>query len=70
MLTHERSVSVSEEIEWPEDEWAPPDDAQDLISKLLIHNPLNRLGVAGAQQVTTTALLPWCSRVRVEHKHS
>ena len=42
---------VSEEIEWPEDEWAPPDDAQDLILKLLIHNPLDRLGVGGAQQV-------------------
>ena len=44
-------VCVSEEIEWPEDEWAPPDDAQDLILKLLIHNPLDRLGVGGAQQV-------------------
>ena len=43
-----------EEIEWPEDEWAPPEDAQDLITHLLDHNPMQRLGSVGAQQVTST----------------
>jgi len=48
------AVAVSEEIEWPEDEWAPPDDAKDFITSLLVHNPLNRLGANGAQQVRTS----------------
>lgn len=42
----------SEEIEWPEEEdWQVRDDAKDLITQLLMHNPLNRLGAGGAQEV-------------------
>ena len=42
----------TEGIEWPEeDEWQVRDDAKDLIDKLLQHNPVNRLGAAGAQEV-------------------
>jgi len=41
-----------EDIEWPEeDEWAVRDDAKSLITLLLQHNPMNRLGAGGAQEV-------------------
>lgn len=35
---------LSDEIMWPEEEDALPVEAQDLISKLLRQNPLERLG--------------------------
>ena len=45
-------IIFSEGIEWPEeDEWQVRDDAKDLITQLLQHNPLDRLGRAGAQEV-------------------
>lgn len=37
-------VSLSDEIVWPEEDEALPQEAQDLISKLLRQNPLERLG--------------------------
>jgi len=45
-------VCYTEDIEWPEEEeWAVRDDARDMIIQLLQHNPLNRLGCGGAQEV-------------------
>lgn len=42
------SLTIPEEIEWPEEEeWQVRDDARDLITQLLQHNPMNRLGTAG-----------------------
>ncbi|XP_060768495.1 microtubule-associated serine/threonine-protein kinase 4 isoform X5 [Neoarius graeffei] len=38
---------ISDEINWPEGEDAPPADSQELISLLLRQNPLERLGTAG-----------------------
>ncbi|XP_047664972.1 microtubule-associated serine/threonine-protein kinase 4 isoform X4 [Tachysurus fulvidraco] len=38
---------ISDEINWPEGEDAPPTDAQELITLLLRQNPLERLGTAG-----------------------
>ncbi|NXC19953.1 MAST4 kinase, partial [Corythaeola cristata] len=35
---------ISDEINWPEEDEAPPPDAQDLITLLLRQNPLERLG--------------------------
>ncbi|KAL5021676.1 hypothetical protein ScPMuIL_000831 [Solemya velum] len=46
------SQVINEEIEWPEEEeWQVRDDAKDLITQLLQHNPLNRLGTGGASEV-------------------
>ncbi|KAJ3599384.1 hypothetical protein NHX12_033347, partial [Muraenolepis orangiensis] len=42
---------ISDEIIWPEDEEALPQEAQDLISKLLRQNPLERLGTGSAYEV-------------------
>ncbi|KAM4739534.1 LOW QUALITY PROTEIN: microtubule-associated serine/threonine-protein kinase 2 [Anableps anableps] len=42
---------ISDEIVWPEGDEALPQDAQDLISKLLRQNPLERLGTGGAFEV-------------------
>ncbi|XP_058535948.1 microtubule-associated serine/threonine-protein kinase 4 isoform X5 [Ochotona princeps] len=42
---------ISDEINWPEKEEAPPPDAQDLITLLLRQNPLERLGTGGAYEV-------------------
>ncbi|KAJ8392498.1 hypothetical protein AAFF_G00073760 [Aldrovandia affinis] len=42
---------ISDEIIWPEEEEALPYDAQDLISKLLRQNPLDRLGTGSAFEV-------------------
>ncbi|XP_053303979.1 microtubule-associated serine/threonine-protein kinase 4 isoform X2 [Spea bombifrons] len=42
---------ISDEINWPEKEDAPPTDAQDLISFLLRQNPMERLGTGGAYEV-------------------
>ncbi|XP_036884846.1 microtubule-associated serine/threonine-protein kinase 3 isoform X4 [Sturnira hondurensis] len=42
---------VSDEIMWPEGEEALPADAQDLITRLLRQNPLDRLGTGGTHEV-------------------
>uniref|UniRef100_A0A8C7F6Y2 non-specific serine/threonine protein kinase n=1 Tax=Oncorhynchus kisutch TaxID=8019 RepID=A0A8C7F6Y2_ONCKI len=42
---------ISDEIIWPEEEEALPNDAQDLICKLLRQNPLERLGTGSAFEV-------------------
>ncbi|XP_029805867.1 microtubule-associated serine/threonine-protein kinase 2 isoform X2 [Suricata suricatta] len=42
---------ISDEIVWPEGEDALPPDAQDLTSKLLHQNPLERLGTGSASEV-------------------
>jgi len=38
-------------VEWPEEDYAPPDDAKDLITALLQHNSVERLGSGGAHEV-------------------
>ena len=46
------ALNFAEEIEWPdEEEWQGGSDARDLIQQLLTHDPLERLGTAGAQEV-------------------
>ncbi|XP_069483482.1 microtubule-associated serine/threonine-protein kinase 4 isoform X2 [Ambystoma mexicanum] len=42
---------ISDEINWPENDDAPPPDAQTLITMLLRQNPLDRLGTGGAFEV-------------------
>ncbi|XP_024864177.1 microtubule-associated serine/threonine-protein kinase 2 isoform X4 [Kryptolebias marmoratus] len=42
---------ISDEINWPEGEDAPPPDAQELITLLLRQNPLERMGTGGASEV-------------------
>ncbi|GAB1288780.1 Non-specific serine/threonine protein kinase [Apodemus speciosus] len=42
---------ISDEIVWPEGDDALPPDAQDLTSKLLRQNPLERLGTSSAYEV-------------------
>ncbi|XP_075397229.1 microtubule-associated serine/threonine-protein kinase 4 isoform X3 [Tenrec ecaudatus] len=42
---------ISDEINWPEKDEAPPPNAQDLITVLLRQNPLERLGTGGAYEV-------------------
>ncbi|KAF0031711.1 hypothetical protein F2P81_016266 [Scophthalmus maximus] len=42
---------ISDEINWPEGEDAPPLDAQELITLLLRQNPLERMGAGGAAEV-------------------
>ncbi|XP_040012880.1 microtubule-associated serine/threonine-protein kinase 2 isoform X2 [Xiphias gladius] len=42
---------ISDEINWPEGEDAPPPDAQELITVLLRQNPLERMGAGGAAEV-------------------
>ncbi|XP_016155559.1 PREDICTED: microtubule-associated serine/threonine-protein kinase 2 isoform X1 [Ficedula albicollis] len=42
---------ISDEIAWPEGDDALPPDAQDLISKLLRQNPLERIGTGSAFEV-------------------
>ena len=41
----------AEGVEWPEEEFCPPEDAQDLINLLLQHNSVERLGSGGAHEV-------------------
>ncbi|XP_069960414.1 microtubule-associated serine/threonine-protein kinase 3 isoform X14 [Cherax quadricarinatus] len=45
--------TVNDDIEWPsEEDWPVPSDAKDLITALLHHSPLDRLGtVGGAMEV-------------------
>uniref|UniRef100_A0A8C4YP22 non-specific serine/threonine protein kinase n=1 Tax=Gopherus evgoodei TaxID=1825980 RepID=A0A8C4YP22_9SAUR len=42
---------ISDEINWPEKDEAPPPDSQDLITLLLRQNPMERLGTGGAYEV-------------------
>ncbi|KAM4548676.1 microtubule-associated serine/threonine-protein kinase 2 isoform 7-T7 [Odontesthes bonariensis] len=42
---------ISDEIIWPEEDEALPYEPQDLITKLLRQNPLERLGTGGAYEV-------------------
>uniref|UniRef100_UPI00398EC802 microtubule-associated serine/threonine-protein kinase 2 isoform X3 n=1 Tax=Pristiophorus japonicus TaxID=55135 RepID=UPI00398EC802 len=42
---------ISDEIAWPDGDDALPPDAEDLISKLLRQNPLERLGTGSAYEV-------------------
>ena len=44
--------TVNDDIEWPEeDDWPVPPEAKDIISCLLLQNPLERLGTTGAYDV-------------------
>ncbi|XP_030049071.1 microtubule-associated serine/threonine-protein kinase 4 isoform X2 [Microcaecilia unicolor] len=42
---------ISDDINWPEKDEAPPYDSQDLITLLLKQNPLERIGTGGAHEV-------------------
>ncbi|XP_061822283.1 microtubule-associated serine/threonine-protein kinase 3 isoform X2 [Nerophis lumbriciformis] len=42
---------ISDQINWPEGEEAPPPDAQEIITLLLRQNPLERMGAGGAGEV-------------------
>ncbi|XP_074473349.1 microtubule-associated serine/threonine-protein kinase 1 isoform X3 [Sebastes fasciatus] len=42
---------ISDEINWPEGEDAPPPDSQELIALLLRQNPMERMGTGGAAEV-------------------
>ncbi|XP_067339472.1 microtubule-associated serine/threonine-protein kinase 3 isoform X5 [Channa argus] len=42
---------ISDEINWPMGDDAPPADAQELITLLLRQNPLDRMGTGGAAEV-------------------
>lgn len=43
---------INDEITWPEeDDWPLPEDAKDIITKLLKQNPVERLGTGGAYEV-------------------
>ncbi|XP_051028264.1 microtubule-associated serine/threonine-protein kinase 4 isoform X2 [Acomys russatus] len=58
---------ISDEINWPEKDEAPPPDAQDLITLLLRQNPLERLGTGGAYEVKQHGFfrsLDWNSLLR------
>uniref|UniRef100_H3BYG6 non-specific serine/threonine protein kinase n=1 Tax=Tetraodon nigroviridis TaxID=99883 RepID=H3BYG6_TETNG len=58
---------ISDEIIWPEEDEALPQDAQDLISKLLRQNPLERLGTGSAFEVKQHSFfrdLDWTSLLR------
>lgn len=45
------SQAINAEIEWPDGDDALRDDAVDLISSLLVEDPMNRLGTGGSQEV-------------------
>uniref|UniRef100_A0A096MI59 non-specific serine/threonine protein kinase n=1 Tax=Poecilia formosa TaxID=48698 RepID=A0A096MI59_POEFO len=58
---------VNDDIIWPEGEDALPADAQDLITRLLRQNPLERLGTAGTKEVKSHMFflgLDWNSLLR------
>ncbi|XP_054576544.1 microtubule-associated serine/threonine-protein kinase 2 isoform X2 [Eptesicus fuscus] len=58
---------ISDEIVWPEGDDALPPDAQDLTSKLLHQNPLERLGTGSACEVKQHAFftgLDWTGLLR------
>lgn len=39
--------SIPGVIEWPPEDEAPPEDARDLVTKLLEQDPIARLGTTG-----------------------
>lgn len=43
--------TLSGVIEWPPEDEAPPEDARDLVTKLLEQDPIARLGTTGAHEV-------------------
>lgn len=59
---------ISDEIQWPEEPYAPPEEAQDLINGLLQQNSLDRLGtVNGAVEIKSHPFffaLNWNSLLR------
>ncbi|XP_031731884.1 LOW QUALITY PROTEIN: microtubule-associated serine/threonine-protein kinase 2 [Anarrhichthys ocellatus] len=58
---------ISDEIIWPEEDEALPQEAQDLISRLLRQNPLERLGTGSAFEVKQHSFfteLDWNSLLR------
>ncbi|XP_042273216.1 microtubule-associated serine/threonine-protein kinase 2 isoform X2 [Thunnus maccoyii] len=58
---------ISDEIIWPEEDEALPQEAQDLICKLLRQNPLERLGTGSAFEVKQHSFfteLDWNSLLR------
>ncbi|XP_076015520.1 microtubule-associated serine/threonine-protein kinase 2 isoform X2 [Genypterus blacodes] len=58
---------ISDEIMWPEEDEALPLDAQDLITKLLRQNPLERLGTGSVYEVKQHSFftgLDWNSLLR------
>ncbi|XP_046917441.2 microtubule-associated serine/threonine-protein kinase 3 isoform X2 [Dermatophagoides farinae] len=43
---------INDSIEWPDEEdWPLTDESKDIITRLLEHDPLDRLGAGGAQEV-------------------
>ncbi|XP_071799518.1 microtubule-associated serine/threonine-protein kinase 3-like isoform X4 [Asterias amurensis] len=59
--------AINVDIEWPDGDDALPDDAQDLIIRLLQQNPYFRLGTGGSQEVKEHiffAGLDWGSMLR------
>lgn len=43
---------INDSIEWPdEDDWPLTDESKDIITRLLEHDPFDRLGAGGAQEV-------------------
>ena len=45
--------TVNDDIEWPtEEDWPVPPEAKEIISALLMQNPLDRLGTAGSFDVS------------------
>ncbi|XP_033978877.1 microtubule-associated serine/threonine-protein kinase 2 isoform X4 [Trematomus bernacchii] len=58
---------ISDEINWPEGDDAPPPDSQELITLLLRQNPLDRMGAGGAAEVKQNKFfsdLDWNSLLR------
>ncbi|KAK5852304.1 hypothetical protein PBY51_023783 [Eleginops maclovinus] len=58
---------ISDEINWPEGDDAPPPDSQELITLLLRQNPLERMGTGGAAEVKQNTFfsdLDWNSLLR------
>ncbi|XP_077981397.1 microtubule-associated serine/threonine-protein kinase 3-like isoform X2 [Glandiceps talaboti] len=45
------SQAIQDTIEWPDGDYAPDEDAQDMITTLLQRNPLERLGAGGAYEI-------------------
>jgi len=41
-------VFIEGVIEWPSEDEAPPEDARDLVTRLLEQDPIGRLGTTGA----------------------
>ncbi|XP_023237347.1 microtubule-associated serine/threonine-protein kinase 3-like isoform X2 [Centruroides sculpturatus] len=59
---------INDEIEWPDEkDWPVPEDARNLITELLQHNPIDRLGAGGAHEVKEHAFfwsIDWDSLLR------